>query len=145
MERVTAATAGGAGETRDDSISSSSTSTAAATITITKKRRKKQPKSYQSQEMKNYLYGKSSDSRGQYPFRLKLFFDFLKIGEEENEEGEKESSLDKRAQTFVKQAREKGISWVQQSIIQFIEHYRERIETKKDLKGGDFEKLFSCY
>jgi hypothetical protein len=143
MDKGTAPTAGGAGETRDDSITSSSksSSTSAARVTMIKKRRKKQPKSYQSQEMKNYLYGLEPKSREQYPFKLKLFFDFHKIGEEE--EG-KESSLDKRAQTFVKQAREKGISWVQQCIIQFIEHYRERIETKKDLKGGTLKNYFDA-
>jgi hypothetical protein len=63
----------------------------------------------------NFLYGlKSSDARRQYPARLKVFLDFIGL----------KGALIEQASIFLDKS--KDLTWVQSSIMRFIEFQKER-------------------
>jgi hypothetical protein len=85
--------------------------------------------------MKNFIYGiKSQESRKEYPSRLRIYFDFLELP----------GLLDEQADAFIKKAKENGISWVRQSIIDFVTHYRKRVEEVKNLSAGTMHNYFDA-
>ena len=53
---------------------------------------------------------KSSEARRQYPKRLKMLFDYLKLS----------GLIEEQAKEFLNKTRQKGIHWAQDSIIVFL-------------------------
>lgn len=86
--------------------------------------------------MKAFLYGKAPKSRLDYPRRLKMVLDFFGLPGE---------TLNEQAETFIQKAKEKDIVWVQHSIMDFIEHYRKRVEIDKDLSAGTLKNYFLAF
>jgi hypothetical protein len=77
-------------------MATAATTTTTTTAAATKRKREKRLREYQSQAMKNFIYGlKSPESRKEYPGRLRLYFDFLGLSGSS-------SSLDEQAEAFIK-------------------------------------------
>ena len=68
---------------------------------------------------------KSSESRRQYPKRLKMLFDYLKLS----------GSIDEQAKEFLYKTKEKDIHWAQDSILIFLDFHKERVR-RKELAAG---------
>lgn len=58
---------------------------------------------------------KSSEARRQYPKRLKMLFDYLKLS----------GSLEQQVIEFLDNAREKGVQSAQESIMTFLDFHKE--------------------
>ena len=75
----------------------------------------------------SFLYAlKSEESKRQYPQRLRLFFNFLKI------EGE---TVEEQATAFLEMVKTKGNQWVKDCVVQYIGYQRQQI-AKKALTAG---------
>ena len=68
---------------------------------------------------------KFSEARRQYPKRLKMLFDYLKLS----------GSLEQPAIEFLDNAREKGVHSAQESIMTFLDFHKERVR-RKELAAG---------
>ena len=68
---------------------------------------------------------KSSEARRQYPKRLKMLFDYLKLS----------GQIEEQSNEFLNKTREKGIHWAQDSIMVFLDFHKERVR-RKDLAAG---------
>jgi hypothetical protein len=67
----------------------------------------------QQSPLYSFMYAlKSSEARRQYPKRLKMLFDYLKL----------QGSLEEQARRFLDNTEKKGIQWAQDSIIMFLVH-----------------------
>ena len=64
---------------------------------------------------------KSSEARRQYPKRLKMLFDYLKLS----------GSIEEQAKEFLDKTRERGIHWAQDSILIFLDFHKERVRRKE--------------
>ena len=73
---------------------------------------------------------KSSEARRQYPKRLKMLFDYLKLS----------GLIEEQAKEFLEKTREKGLHWAQNSIMIFLDFHKERVR-RKDLSSGYSQKL----
>jgi hypothetical protein len=72
----------------------------------------------------NFMYGlKSADGRRQYPARLKVFFDFIVL----------KGALIEQASIFLDKS--KDLTWVQSSIMRFIEFQKERSKNGQTAVG----------
>jgi hypothetical protein len=64
----------------------------------------------------SFMYAlKSSEARRQYPKRLKMLFDYLKL----------QVPLEEQAQQFLDNTVKKGIQWTQDSIMIFLDFHKE--------------------
>jgi hypothetical protein len=64
----------------------------------------------------SFMYAlKSSEARRQYPKRLKMLFDYLKL----------QVPLEEQAQQFLDNTGKKGIQWTQDSIMIFLDFHKE--------------------
>jgi hypothetical protein len=71
--------------------------------------------------LSEFMYSlKAPETRRQWPQRLKMFFDFLKI----------EGDLDHQSKCFADKAR-KDPQWAQESFMQFISFQNERVKDGK--------------
>jgi hypothetical protein len=80
----------------------------------------------QDKEITNPLYMfmyalKSSEARRQYPKRLKMLFDHLKLS----------GSIDEQAREFLNKTKEKGVHWAQDSILIYLDFHKERVRRKE--------------
>jgi hypothetical protein len=76
---------------------------------------------------------KSSEARRQYPKRLKLLFDYLKLS----------GSLQEQAIEFLNKAKqqENGAQWAQYSIMVFLDSHKERVR-RKELAAGTLKNYY---
>ena len=74
---------------------------------------------------------KSSDARRQYPKRLKMLFDYLKLS----------GSIKEQAKDFLDKTREKGIHWAQDSVVVFLDFHKERVR-RKDPAAGTLKNYY---
>jgi hypothetical protein len=73
----------------------------------------------------SFMYAlKSSETRRQYPKRLKILFDFLGL----------DGSLEEQATDFLEKAR-KNPQWCQDNIIVFLDFHKQRVR-RKELAAG---------
>ena len=80
----------------------------------------------------SFMYAlKSSEARRQYPKRLKMLFDHLKL----------QGSLEEQARQFVDNTMQKGIQWAQDTIIIFLDFHKERVR-KKELAAGTLKNYY---
>src|SRR5918998_6881254 len=87
------------------------------------------------QAMKAFLSGlKSTNSQEQYPLQIKPFFDFI-------DSLTSLSSVEEKADVFVNKARENS-QWGRDSIISFIEHYKQRVNVDKTLTAGTLQHYY---
>jgi hypothetical protein len=64
---------------------------------------------------------KSSEARRQYPKRLKMLFDYIKLP----------GTLEEQARGFLDKAVENGIQWAQDRIMIFLDFHKERVRRKE--------------
>jgi hypothetical protein len=81
-----------------------------------------------------FKYLNSPYAKLQYPRRLKLFFDHLKLVEDSGD-------LEEQGQAFLDKARENP-HWAQESIIDFIDFHKKRVVEKKELAAGTLMNFF---
>ena len=74
---------------------------------------------------------KSSEARRQYPKRLKMLFDYLKL----------QGPLEEQARQFLDNTMQKGIQWAQDSIMMFLDFHKERLR-KKELAAGTLKNYY---
>jgi hypothetical protein len=74
---------------------------------------------------------KSSESRRQYPKRLKMLFDYLKL----------HGSLEEQGKQFLDSTVLKGTQWAQDSIMIFLDFHKERVR-KKELAAGTLKNYY---
>ena len=80
----------------------------------------------------SFMYAlKSSEARRQYPKRLKMLFDYLKL----------QVPLEEQAQQFLDNTGKKGIQWTQDSIMIFLDFHKERVR-KKELAAGTLKNYY---
>ena len=82
----------------------------------------------------SFMYAlKSSEARRQYPKRLKLLFDYLKLS----------GSLQEQAIEFLNKAKqqESGAQWAQYSIMVFLDSHKERVR-RKELAAGTLKNYY---
>jgi integrase len=80
----------------------------------------------------SFMYAlKSSEARRQYPKRLKMLFDYLKL----------QGSLEEQAKHFSDYTEKKGIQWTQDSIMIFLDFHKERVR-KKELAAGTLKNYY---
>jgi hypothetical protein len=79
----------------------------------------------------SFMYApNSSEARRQYPNRLKMLFDFLNLS----------GSLEEQANEFLNKARQ-NIQWSQDSMMKFLDFYKERIR-RKELAAGTLKDYY---
>jgi hypothetical protein len=74
---------------------------------------------------------KSSEARRQYPKRLKMLFDYLKLS----------GSIQEQAIEFLNKTKESGVHWARDSIIKFLESHKERVR-HKELAAGRLKNYY---
>jgi hypothetical protein len=76
---------------------------------------------------------KSSESRRQYPKRLKMLFDYLKLP----------GSLEEQAIEFLNNTKkyENGAQYAQHSIMLFLDFHKERVR-RKELAAGTLKNYY---
>jgi hypothetical protein len=74
---------------------------------------------------------KSSEARRQYPKRLKMLFDYLKLS----------GLIEEQAKEFLDKTRQKGIHWAQDRIMVFLDFHKERVR-RKDLAAGTLKNYY---
>lgn len=86
-----------------------------------------------SPALDSFMYAlKSKESRRTYPQKLGRFFVFC---------GYLSGSLEEQAQTFVQMAKQKGLKWVQESILRYLAKEKERVYDRK-LAPGTLQTYF---
>jgi hypothetical protein len=69
-----------------------------------------------------FMYAlKSSEARRQYPKRLKMLFDNLKLS----------GPLEEQSKEFLDKTRQNGVQWAQDSIMIFLDYHKERVRRKE--------------
>jgi integrase len=74
---------------------------------------------------------KSSEARRQYPKRLKMLFDYLKLSE----------PLEEQAIEFLNKAKQNSAQWAQYSIMTFLDFHKERVR-RKELAAGTLKYYY---
>ena len=74
---------------------------------------------------------KSSEARRQYPKRLKMFFDYLRLT----------GSLEAQAMDFLNQAKQHGTQWAQHSLMLFLDFHKQRVR-QKELAAGTLKNYY---
>src|SRR5215467_7353819 len=79
-----------------------------------------------------FMYAlKSSEARRQYPKRLKMLFDYLKLS----------GPIEEQANAFLDKTKEKGIHWAQDNILIFLDFHKERVR-RKELAAGTLKNYY---
>ena len=79
-----------------------------------------------------FMYAlKSSEARRQYPKRLKMLFDYLKLS----------GLIEEQAKEFLDKTRGNSIHWAQDSIMTFLDFHKERVR-RKDLAAGTLKNYY---
>lgn len=79
-----------------------------------------------------FMYAlKSSEARGQYPKRLKMFFDYLELS----------NSLEEQSVEFLNKAKIHGTQWAQHSLMVFLDFHKERVR-RKELAPGTLRNYY---
>jgi hypothetical protein len=77
----------------------------------------KETRTTQQNPLYQFMYAlKSSEARRQYPKRLKMLFDYLKLS----------GPLEEQAKEFLNKTRQNGIQWAQDRIMIFLDSHKER-------------------
>ena len=101
-------------------------------LSITKEEEQEALLTPQSSPLYSFMYAlKSSEARRQYPKRLKMLFDYLRL----------QGSLEEQAKHFLDNTRQKGILWAQDSIMIFLDFHKERVR-KKELAAGTLKNYY---
>jgi hypothetical protein len=101
-------------------------------LSITKEEQQEEIITLQQSRLYSFMYAlKSSEARRQYPKRLKMLFDYLKL----------EGSSEQQAKQFLDNAREKSIQWAQDSIMMFLDFHKERVR-RKELAAGTLKNYY---
>jgi hypothetical protein len=101
-------------------------------LSITKEQEKDQKGITHRNPLYSFMYAlKSSEARRQYPKRLKMLFDYLKLP----------GSLEEQAREFLEQVRQKNIQWAQESIMMFLDSHKERVG-RKELAAGTLKNYY---
>jgi hypothetical protein len=80
----------------------------------------------------SFMYAlKSSEARRQYPKRLKMLFDYLKL----------QGPLEEQAKHFLDKTQNKDIQWAQDNIMMFLDFHKERVR-KKELAAGTLKNYY---
>jgi hypothetical protein len=80
----------------------------------------------------SFMYAlKSSEARRQYPKRLKMLFDYLKL----------QGPIEEQARQFLDNTMQNGIQWAQDSIMMFLDFHKERVR-KKELAAGTLKNYY---
>lgn len=74
---------------------------------------------------------KSSEARRQYPKRLKMLFDNLKLS----------GPLEEQSKEFLDKTRQNGVQWAQDSIMIFLDFHKERVR-RKELAAGTLKNYY---
>jgi hypothetical protein len=99
-------------------------------LSITKEQ--EEIRALQQSPLYSFMYAlKSSEARRQYPKRLKMLFDYLKL----------QGSLEEQAKQFLDNTMQKGIQWAQDSIMIFLDFHKERVR-KKELAAGTLKNYY---
>ncbi|HJS63544.1 MAG TPA: hypothetical protein VJ767_01650, partial [Nitrososphaeraceae archaeon] len=90
-----------------------------------------------SDPMFNFLYGlKAPESKRQYPRRLEMFFDFLKL----------KGDINSKAVQFYKKSKSNP-KWLQDNFVRFIEYQKDRV-TKNEISSttiGNYYKATKLF
>jgi hypothetical protein len=79
-----------------------------------------------------FMYAlKSSEARRQYPKRLKMLFDYLKL----------QGPLQEQAKDFLDRVKQNGNQWAQDSIMIFLDFHKERVRLK-ELAAGTLKNYY---
>jgi hypothetical protein len=101
-------------------------------LSITKEQEKDQKGITHRNPLYSFMYAlKSSEAKRQYPKRLKMLFDYLKLP----------GSLEEQAREFLEQVRQKNIQWAQDSIMIFLDFHKERVR-RKELAAGTLKNYY---
>jgi hypothetical protein len=108
-------------------------------ITATTKPQSQSKSKSNSPALNSFIYAlKSSEAQRQYCMRLRLFFDFLGL----------HGSLEEQAETFLQKLKDNddddghgGVRWTQDSIINFVNHHKQRA-LRKELAAGTLNNYF---
>jgi hypothetical protein len=85
-----------------------------------------------SNPLNQFIYAlRSSEAQKQYSIRLKMFFNFLDL----------HGTIEEQAQFFLDNAKNNGVRWTQDSIINFINHHKQRV-LRKELAAGTLNNYF---
>jgi hypothetical protein len=100
-------------------------------LSITKEEKGKQGITQQS-PLYPFMYAlKSSEARRQYPKRLKMLFDYIRLP----------GLLEEQAREFLDRASEKNIQSAQDSIMKFLDFHKERVR-HKELAAGTLKNYY---
>jgi hypothetical protein len=112
-------------------------------LSITKNEKEEEQKREQEEQQQNqvahqspiysFMYAlKSTEARRQYPRRLKMLFDFLKLS----------CSFEEQAAEFLEKAKdENGTQWAQHNIMVFLDFHKERVR-RKQLAAGTLKNYY---
>jgi hypothetical protein len=79
----------------------------------------------------SFMYAlKSSEARRQYPKKLKMFFDFLKLP----------SSLESQAEGFLNKSRN-NVQWSEDRLMRFLDSHKEMV-IRKELAAGTLKNYY---
>jgi hypothetical protein len=82
-----------------------------------------------------FMYAlKSSEARRQYPKRLKMLFDYLKLS----------GSIQEQAIEFLNKTKESGVHWARDSIIKFLDSHKKRVR-RKELAAGTLKNYYTTW
>jgi hypothetical protein len=101
-------------------------------LSITKEEEKDQKGITHQNPLYSFMYAlKSSEARRQYPKRLKMLFDYLKL----------HGSLEEQAREFLDQVRHNNVQWAQNRIMIFLAFHKERVR-RKELAAGTVKNYY---
>jgi hypothetical protein len=81
----------------------------------------------------------SVKSQREYKFKLKKFLDFHGLSSSNNE-----SSLEEQVKAFIEKSRDGGTYWIQNSIISFVNHYKQRVIKDRNLAAGTLQSYLGA-
>ena len=85
----------------------------------------------QQSPLYSFMYAlKSSEANRQYPKRLKMLFDYLKL----------QGILEEQAQHLLDNTEKKGVQWAQDTIMIFVNFHKERV--RKKLAAGTLKNYY---
>jgi hypothetical protein len=80
-----------------------------------------------------FMSVRTPTTKKQYPRRLKRFFDYLSL------EG---NTAEEQAKTFLARAMKEPEFWVEDSILSYLNHHKERVLITKEIEAGTLENLY---
>lgn len=79
----------------------------------------------------------SVKSQREYKFKLKKFLDFHGLSS-----GGK--TLEEQVKAFIEKSRDGGTYWIQNSIISFVNHYKQRVIKDRNLAAGTLQSYLGA-